>query len=372
MKVAIIHYWLVTMRGGEQVLEGLLDLFPQADLFTHVLDKAKVSPAIAERPIQTTLINRLPLARRHYQKYLPLMPLALERLDLRPYDLVISSESGPAKGVLTRPETLHVCYCHTPMRYCWDLFHDYRESAGRLTRLVMEPALHFLRMWDLASSARVDRFVANSHNVARRIAKHYRRSAEVVHPPVDTAAFTPGNGHEGFYLFVGQLIPYKRPDLAVEACLQSGRRLTVVGEGPMLEGLRSRAGGRVTFLNRQSPADLASLYAGCRALIFPGEEDFGIVPVEAMASGRPVIAYGRGGALETVLEGKTGLFFPDPNQAALVEALDRFEAQEKVFNPRDIAAHAGSFDAGVFKRRMKGFVDAALEEHRRTGPPVFS
>ncbi len=372
MKVAIIHYWLVTMRGGEQVLEGLLDLFPEADLFTHVLDKGKVSPAIAERLTQTTFINRLPLARRHYQKYLPLMPLALEGLDLRPYDLVISSESGPAKGVLTRPETLHVCYCHTPMRYCWDLFHEYRESAGRLTRLVMEPALHFLRMWDLASSARVDRFVANSHNVARRIAKHYRRGAAVVHPPVDTAAFAPGNGHEGFYLFVGQLIPYKRPDLAVEACLQSGRRLTVVGEGPMLEGLRTRARGRVTFLNRQSPADLASLYAGCRALIFPGEEELELLQLKARAAGRPGTANGRGGGLEPVLQGKTGLFFRDPNPGAVSVERDRFEAQEKEFNPRDIAAHAGSFDVGVFKGRMKGFVDAALEEHRRTGPPVFS
>lgn len=353
-RVAIIHYWLVTMRGGERVLERLLQLFPEADVFTHVYDPAAMSATIRAHTVRTSFIQKLPGARRHYQAYLPLMPMALEQLDLRGYDLVISSESGPAKGVIPAPDALHLCYVHSPMRYLWDHYHDYRAEAGWLRRAVMPMLCHGLRQWDTSSAARVDRVLANSSFIRDRIAKAWRREADVVHPPVDPALFSPSDEVEPGYLWVGQLVPYKRADLAIDAFNALGLPLTVVGDGPQAAMLRKRAGPTIRMIPRLDFGELRRAYARCRALVFTAEEDFGIVPVEVMASGRPVVAYGRGGALDSVVEGQTGLFFREQTSEALVAAVQRLEHWLPHFDPRAAMARARDFaperfDAGVLE-----------------------
>ncbi len=361
MKVAIVHYWLVNMRGGESVVEALCELYPQADLYTHVVKPEALSDRLRSHTIRTTFVGRLPGAVRHYQKYLPLMPLALEQLDLRGYDLVISSECGPAKGVFTLPSTLHVCYCHSPMRYVWDMYWDYLDAVPRPLRLLTRLLFHYLRSWDLESAFRVDHFVANSDFVAQRIRNHYRRESDVIHPPVNTAAFKLVDRQKDYYLVLGQLVRYKRADLAVEAFTRLQKPLVVIGDGEQMAELRRKAGPTVRILGRKPFEVIREHYAHCRALIFPGEEDFGIVPVEAMASGRPVIAYGRGGALETVVEGKTGVFFDEQTPDSLISAVQRFEAMEDRFDPAEIRRHAEGFDRTVFKRKFAALVDELLE-----------
>jgi glycosyltransferase involved in cell wall biosynthesis len=373
VRVAIVHYWLLNMRGGERVVEALCELYPEADLYTHVVKPEALSEPLRQRRIRTTFVGRLPGATRHYKKYLPLMPLALEQLDLRGYDLVISSECGPAKGVLTTADTLHVCYCHSPMRYVWDMYWDYLQEVPWLLRPAARMALHHMRRWDLASAFRVDHFFANSAFVAARIRKHYRREAEVIHPPVDTGAFGPAGTRDDYYLVLGQLVRYKRADLAVEAFNRMGKPLVVIGGGEQYEEMRRLAGPTVRVMGPQPLAVIREHYARCRALIFPGEEDFGIVPVEAMASGRPVIAYGRGGALETVVEGRTGLFFKDQTAEALIGAVERFEAAEDSFDARQIMRHARAFDRTVFKEKFAARVEQLLAAPGRAGnavPPV--
>jgi glycosyltransferase involved in cell wall biosynthesis len=231
MKVAIVHYWLVNMRGGEKVVESLCELFPQADIYTHVYNPDNISEIIKKHKIQTTFISKLPFAKRHYQTYLPLMPLALEQLDLRDYDLIISSESGPAKGIIAPPTALHICYVHTPMRYVWDMYPDYRKSAGFLKKWLMPPIMHYLRMWDVSTASRVDSFITNSHYVKQRVQKYYRRNAAVIHPPVETDNFQASEKTEDFYLMVGQLVRYKKTNLAVEAFNRMTKKLVIIGEG---------------------------------------------------------------------------------------------------------------------------------------------
>ncbi|GJD54721.1 glycosyltransferase [Methylobacterium dankookense] len=370
MRVAIVHYWLVGMRGGEKVVESLLRIYPEADLFVHVYKPEAVSPLIRSRRVVESFIGRLPFAAKLYKNYLPLMPMALEQLDLRGYDLIISSESGPAKGVVPPPGSVHVCYCHSPMRYVWNMFHDYRSATGVLKRLLMLPAAHYIRMWDALSAQRVDHFVANSSTVAQRIARYYRRDAEVIPPPVavDDFYIDPQAGRDGTWLMAGELVPYKRPDLAVQAFNAMGRRLVVVGGGEMLDEIRRIAGPTVTVLGPQPFARLRQLYAECFALVFPGEEDFGIVPVEAMASGRPVLAFGRGGATETVVEGVTGLFFDEQSVAAIVDGVERMQALP--LNPQAIRIHAERYATAVFERRMRAFVDSVLAAPERRRPAV--
>ncbi len=371
MKVAIVHYWLLNMRGGEKVVEALCEMFPDADLFTHIYNPEAISPTIRRHKVQTSFIARLPQARRRYQSYLPLMPRALEELDLRAYDLVISSESGPAKGVITRPDAVHVCYCHTPMRYLWNMYHDYREEAGPLKRLAISFFAHRLRQWDVASAARVDHFVANSQNVARRVWKFYRRDAAVIYPPVDTAFYRPAPGEpDEFYLYVGQLTRYKRVDIAIEAFNRLGKPLIVIGDGEERNALTRLAGPTIRFLGRAEDAVLRDHYARCRALIFPGEEDFGIVPVEVMASGRPVLAFGRGGARETVVPGRTGILFDEQTPEALIAAIERFEKFAAAFDPATIAAHASNFSKDLFQRNFRKFVDDALASAAAPPPPA--
>jgi glycosyltransferase involved in cell wall biosynthesis len=367
MKVAVIHYWLVGMRGGEKVVEALCEMYPQADIFTHVYVPDMTSENIKKHRIIPTFINSLPRAPKMYKTYLPLMPLALEQLDLRGYDLVISSESGPAKGVIPPSEALHVCYCHTPMRYIWNMYQDYRNSAGRLTRMMMPPLAHYLRLWDVTSAARVDSFVANSTTVAARIRRYYHSDSVVIHPPVDTNAFSiaPPSELADYYLMAGELVSYKRPELAVRAFNEMKQKLVIIGGGEMLDEIRRLAGPTVTVMGSQPFEVLKQHYARCRALVFPGEEDFGMVPVEAMASGRPVIAFGKGGATETVADGISGVFFAEQTVAAISSAVRRL-ADLKIDSNR-IAEHANRFGRDTFFEKMRNHIDKLLAEKQQRG-----
>lgn len=362
MKVAVVHYWLVGMRGGEKVVEALLDIYPQADVFAHVVDEAAISPKILGRVKACTFIGRMPFAQRFYQSYLPLMPLALEQLDLRGYDLVISSESGPAKGVITDPGALHICYCHSPMRYVWDMYHEYRENAGWLKRLAMPLIMHYLRMWDVSTSHRVTHFVANSRYVSSRIRQYYNRTASIIYPPVAIDRFDVADRKGDYYLVVGELVAYKRADLAVAAFALSGRKLKIVGGGEQHRELSATAPENIEFMGRVGFDELKLLYAQSRALIFPGVEDFGMVPVEAMASGTPVIAFAKGGALETVVEGESGLLFHEQTAQSLNAAVDRFEREGVEFDPIALRAFARRFDEGEFREKWLTLVKEKRRE----------
>lgn len=357
MKVAIVHYWLVGMRGGEKVIEALCEMYPQADIFTHVYVPEMVSDRIRGHRVIPTFINSLPMAARMYKNYLPLMPLALEQLDLSDYDLIISSESGPAKGVIAPPGAVHVCYCHTPMRYIWNMYHEYRAGAGSFARLLMPPLTHYLRIWDVTSAARVDSFIANASTVAQRIDRYYHAPSVVIHPPVDTDAFSIAapSELEDYYLMAGELVSYKRPDLAVRAFNDMKLNLVVIGGGEMLENIRRLAGPTVTVLGMQPFPILKQHYARCRALIFPGEEDFGMVPVEAMASGRPVVAFGRGGATETVKEGVSGAFFHEQTVEAISAAVRSLASMD--IDSAKIALHAAQFGRAPFFEKMRAHID---------------
>ena len=351
MKVALVHYWLTKMRGGEHVLEALCEMFPEADIYTHVYDENAVSDTIRQHKVQTTFISKLPFSKSQYQKYLPFMPRALEELDLTEYDLIISSESGPAKGIIPRPGAFHLCYCHSPMRYLWDHYHSYRSSSGLLARAAFPHIAHRLRQWDATGAMRVDQFVANSAFIAQRIKSYYRRSAEVVAPPVNTKAFSESRqAPEAFYLAAGEFVAYKKFDVAVEAFNRLGKRLVVIGAGEEEAKLKAMAKPNIEFLGRVDFETLKSNFARCQALVFPGEEDFGMIPVEVMATGRPVIALGRGGALDSVVDGKTGVHFDDPSVEGLISGVERFEAM--TFDSDIIQAHSETFNRATFKRRI--------------------
>jgi glycosyltransferase involved in cell wall biosynthesis len=365
-RVALIHYWLVQMRGGEKVLEALCEMYPDAHIYTHVVDRSKLSEIIKRHAIYTTFIAKLPFSKRLYQGFLPLMPCALEELDLSAYDLVISSESGPAKGVITRPDAVHLCYCHSPMRYIWDQYHVYRRDSGIATRLFMSIFAKGLRIWDQSSASRVDRFIANSNFVRMRIRKYYGRDAGVIFPPVELENFTVAAAPaRDFYLCLGELVPYKKTVIAVEAFTRLGKRLVVVGDGGDRKKLEKIAGQNVEFLGRESNERIAWLYANCEALIFPGQEDFGIVPLEAMAAGRPVIAYRGGGALDTVVEGVTGTFFNEQTPESLSSAILRYEATADKFQPELMRRHASGFCKARFKAEIRAAVDALTVEELR-------
>ncbi len=353
-RVAIIHYWLVGMRGGERVLERLIYLFPEADIFTHVYVPEAVSSIIRSQTVRTSFIQKLPGARRHYQRYLPLMPMALEHLDLRGYDLVISSESGPAKGVIAAPDAMHVCYCHSPMRYLWDHYADYRASADWFTGMQMPWIFHFLRMWDVSSASRVDRFLANSTFVQRRISRAWGRESVVVHPPVEVSRFGSRPDVGPRYLWVGQMCAYKRADIVVEAFNTLKLPLLMVGRGELAEKIRRRAGQNIEVVPHLDFCGLREAYQTCRALVFTAQEDFGIVPVEAMASGRPVLAYGSGGACDSVVPGETGLFFDQQTVESLIEGVEAMERWLPAFEPACAIQQAARFapeyfDAGIRK-----------------------
>ena len=366
-RVAIVHYWLVGGGGGENVVKAMLELFPEADVFTLVANPAFSETIVPRDRLHTSFLQHLPGAARHYRALLPLMPAALENLDLRGYDLIISSESGPAKGIVPPLDAVHICYCHSPMRYLWDQYHEYRSATGWLQRLILALCITRLRLWDQASSLRVDRFVANSRYVAARIGRYYRREAHVIHPPVDVDDFALSETRGDYYLITGRHVSYKRIDLAIAACNALGRKLVVTGDGPETPRLKAMAGPTIEFAGRCSFENLKRLYAEARAFLMPGEEDFGIAPVEAMASGRPVIAFARGGATETVLEGRTGLFFGEQTAAALGDAILAYEVCEESFDPAEIRARAAGFAKSRFMAEFAAFVGDALAAARK-GP----
>jgi glycosyltransferase involved in cell wall biosynthesis len=360
MKVAIIHFWFVSMRGGEKVIETLLEMFPDADIYTHVYNPKAVSGQIKSHRVFTSRINRLPFAKKLYQLYMPLMPKALMDFDLQGYDLVISSESGPAKGVVPNPDAYHLCYCHSPMRYLWDMYHEYFRGTNFIVRFFMKRLIPGLRLWDAVSANLVDFFVANSAYVAKRIRRCYNREAEIVYPPVDVEKFlSVERKPEDFYLFFGQLTGYKRADLAIEACIASGRKLVVAGSGAKKGEIRKvKKTGLVTFRGRVSDEEVRELYTRARALLFPGIEDFGIIPVEAQACGCPVIAFRQGGALDTVKENVTGLFFNEQTPESLIAAMDDFERNEVTFSDCGVfKSHVQQFSKGAFTERVKKIVD---------------
>ncbi len=347
MRVALVHYWLLGSRGGEKVLEAICRMLPEADIFTLFYDPALVSPLIRSKNVKASYLNPL---KRFHRGMLPLMPLALEAFDLRSYDLVVSSESGPAKGVLTTSSCRHLCYCHTPMRYLWELYpaylHDFRHNS--LKRALMAPLASYLRTWDYATAARVDHFIANSWNVRRRIWKTYRRKAEVIHPPVDVESFYHACS-EGYFLMVAEMVAYKRLDYAIRTFAHSGRSLKVVGDGPEYRALRKLAAPNIEFCGRVSDIELRDLYSRSAALIMPGEEDFGMTMVESLASGKPVVALGRGGALEIVRE-KCGVLYQDSTEAGLAEALRTFDRIEPSFNPLYLRTAMAEFSESAFSR----------------------
>lgn len=364
-RVAVVHDWLTIPGGSEQVVMELLEMFPAAELFTAVYDPAPWPELITGRPVHASYLSRLPGASRHYRKLLLLMSGAFRRFDLSGFDLVISSSHANAKNVRTAPGTLHVCYCHTPMRYAWEEGFLDGEQVPRLARLALPPVLAWLRRQDLAGAAGPDVFVANSRHVADRIERYYGRTAEVVHPPVHVEHFLEIERQPGeHYLVFGRVVPYKRVDLAVAACARLGRPLRVAGDGRALEAVReqARAAG-IELLGKVSPGERDRLMGSARALLFPGEEDFGIVPVEAQAAGLPVIAYGVGGALETVRDGVTGALFAEQSAASLAGAIERFEGM--ALDEAAVRENARSFGRERFREEMAQVIDRAAAAVRR-------
>ncbi len=363
MRVALVHDWLTGMRGGEKCLEVFCEMFPEAPIYTLVHRPGSVSGAIASHPIHTSFLQRAPWGPKKYQHYLPLYPAAIERFDLRGYDLVLSSSHAAAKGVVIHPGTVHVCYCHTPMRYVWLLYEHYfgGKRYGFPFSWLLPPMATWLRNWDVVTSLRVDHFVANSHNVAARILRYYAREASVVHPWVDLEAFRfdPQRPRGDYLLVISALVPYKRVDLAIDAARQLGKRLVVVGSGVERRRLERRAGANTEFLGWVEFEQLHGLLQGAQALLFPGEEDFGIVPLEAMACGTPVVAYGTGGVLETVQPGRTGIFFQEQTVEAMAEAIEKLE--QVGLAPADARRRAENFSRAGFRVRMEEEVAMALE-----------
>lgn len=363
--IALIHDWLNQLGGAEDVLEALVSLYPDAPIYTALYDRERMPAHWREWDIRAGFIDRLPLARRKQQLYFPLYPFAFEQFDLRGYDVVLSNKSGFCHGIVTGPETMHVCYCLTPTRYVWR-YHQYaeQESLGRITRLGLAPFLTFLRQWDRLAADRVDHFIAISDEVRRRIAKVYRREATIIYPPVNVSRFEPSNRVDDYYLFVGRLVPYRRLDVLIEAFNAMGRPLVIAGSGRDRERLEALAGPTIRFLGYVPDADLPDLLARCRAFIWPGEEDFGISPLQANAAGRPVIAYAAGGSLETVITGPgpmaTGSLFAEQSVAAIIEAVESFDPL--AVSPAAVRRHAEQFDTAVFKRRIDEFVTQKYEE----------
>lgn len=357
-RVAIVHHWFVTRGGGERVAECIASLFPDAEIFTLVSAPAGLPASLAGRRLHHSFLQRVPFARSHHRHMMPLYPEAAASLDLRGFDLVLSSDSGPVKNVRTRPDAVHICYCHSPMRYLYDGYDAYRAQMSGLTRGLFTLAAGRVRRFDLAAAARVSFFVANSHYVAERIERIYGRSSQVIHPPIDLhlARTAPVGDH---YLCAGRLVGYKRTELLIEACRRLGRRLHVVGAGPELDRLRALAAPGVDFFGELSTDALWAQYAGCRALLFAADEDFGMVPLEAQACGRPVVCFGAGGSLETVRATgaePTGLYFAQQTVDSVAEAILRFEAAEATFRPAAAQAWAAGFATPVFLDAMRTFI----------------
>lgn len=356
-KVALVHDWLVGQGGGERVLRCFHEMWPEAPIYTLVYDEAKAPAWTRECDVRTTYIQKWPGAKSHHKLLLSFMPKAWEALDLTEYDLVISSCSSCCKGVLTRPDAVHICYCHSPIRYVWDLYYDYLESAGAVKRLFMPSAIHKIRQWDYLAAQRVDYFVANSAFVAERIKKYYQREAQVIHPGAYVPDELPPERSRDYYLVVSRFVHYKRVDIAVEACNRLAKRLVIIGSGGEEErSLREMAGPTIEFRGHVSDEEMRNAYAGARAFLFPGIEDYGLTPVEAMGYGVPVLAYGKGGALETVSDGQTGLFFYEQNADSLCECIERFETTGVRFSRQKIHKYSKGYSENSFSSSFREFV----------------
>lgn len=369
MRVAIVHHWFLSRAGGERVFDSLASMFPTADVFTLFADK-KYRWSVPNQKITTSFLDKIPGAKSVHRHLLPFYPLAVEMLDLHGYDLVISSDSGPVKGVLTDPGSTHICYCHSPMRYLWDGRSAYQQTMSPLTRSIFGITSHYVRNWDYSAAQRVDHFVANSRYVATRIRKYYRRNSTVIHPPINTQQSYLSPTVDDYYLAVGRLVSYKRTDILMNACAKLGRKLLIVGDGPERKKLEKLSPKGVEFLGELDDSALKSVYAKARALLFAADEDFGLVPLEAQSYGRPVIAFGKGGALETVIgalgnefpldanPAPTGVFFDEQTSASLATAILSFETIEESFSPVHIQNHARQFDTLVFTERMRSFINS--------------
>ncbi|HTV09427.1 MAG TPA: glycosyltransferase [Candidatus Aquilonibacter sp.] len=383
MRVAVVHHWFVTRGGGERVAECIAALFPEAEIFTLVASPAGLPVTLEQRKLHTSFLQRMPLARTHHRHYLPLYPAATRQLDVRGFDLVLSSDSGPIKGVQLSPGATHICYCHSPMRYLWDGYTTYRESMRGLTRLAFSATAKHVRKWDARAAADVSYFLANSQYVADRILRCYGRTADVLPPPIDlhratkVAANSPGE----HYLCAGRLVGYKRTEILIEACQRANRRLRIAGTGPEEPRLRKIGAGdeRIEFLGELSTDDLWSEYSRCRALLFAADEDFGMVPLEAQACGRPVIAYGSGGSLETVRgvwdisqadSQTTGLYFGEQTAGAIVNAMERWESIEGRFHPQAAKDWASHFATTLFLERYLAYVLSKVPEAANACVPV--
>lgn len=360
-RVALVHDWLVSRGGAERVLYDFHLLYPEAPIYVLVYDAEKAPEWTHSCDIRTTYIQKIPCAKNHHRLLLSLMPKAWESLDLTEYDLVISSCASCCKGVITRPDAVHVCFCHSPSRYVWDLYFDYYRDANVIKRFFMPHMIHKVRMWDYLAAQRVDYFISNSDFVGKRIAKFYRREAATIHPSTPVKAQQIKRA-EGYYLVVSRFVKYKRVDIAIEACNKLKRKLIVVGSGGEEEKrLRETAGATIEFRGHVTDEEMESLYAGADAFLFPGIEDFGLTPIEAMASGVPVLAYGEGGALETVLPGKTGLFFEEQTASSLVQCIESFESHTLLFNRKEIAEYAEQFSSEHFREEISSFCNGLLD-----------
>jgi glycosyltransferase involved in cell wall biosynthesis len=356
MKIAIVHDYFTQLGGAEKVAEEMFRLFPQASMFSTVAFNDKMPDSLKDTAIKTSWMQLMPGIRRYYRYYFLLYPLAVSSLNLAHYDLVLSSSSGYVKGVSASRDAMHICYCHTPMRWAWN-FDGYseRESMSPAMKVALRALTSALRQWDVGAARQPDHFIANSKVVAERIQRAYGRTAEVIHPPIDIDRFQPSDQIDDYYMLLSRMVPYKRLDLAIEACTRLNKKLIVVGGGPQRKYLESLAGPTVTFAGRVSDAEAVRLASRCRALLFPGEEDFGMAPLEVAAAGRPTIAYRAGGATETVVDGSTGLFFDQQTPESLMDAIERFETHE--WAPTDIRKHAEGFSVPIFRTRMRRFLE---------------
>lgn len=354
-KIALVHDYFIQMGGAERVAEDLHKLFPTSPMFTTVDARREKPVALAQSPVHTSWMQNLPGIKKHFRHFFPLYPLAIENFDFSRFDLILSSSSGYAKGVRKRRGAVHICYCHNPMRWVWR-YEDYaaREQFGGIKRKMLPLALAGLRRWDLRAARQPDFYIANSQNVAHRIKEVYGRDSVVIPPPIDVKRFLPNEPDEDFYLILSRLVSYKRLDLAIEACKKLNRRLVVIGDGPDRKRLERLAGKQTEFLGRQPDEVVAKYAGGCRALLFTGEEDFGMTPLEINASGRPVIAFGAGGALETVVDGISGVFFKEQSAASLASAIEDFESRR--WNRTIIRRHAENFETEVFNERIREFL----------------
>ncbi len=367
LKTAIIHDWLSSYAGSERVVESFTNLWPDADVFTlfNFLNEEEQKIILKEKIPNTSFIQNLPFARKSYRKYLPLFPYAIEQFDITGYDLIISSSHAVAKGIITSPGQLHICYCHTPIRYAWDLTFQYLKESGMekgLTGLVTRSILHYIRMWDVSSANRVDHFIANSEHIARRINKVYRREAEVIYPPVDTDKFECFEYKENYYLTASRFVPYKKIGLIVEAFSKMpDKKLLVIGAGPDEEKIKKKAGFNIEFLGYQKPDQMKIHMQKAKAFVFAAEEDFGIVPIEALSCGTPVIAFNKGGTAETIQDGVTGIHFSIQTTEAIQNAVVRFENTQNSFDPAILSEYAKRFDRSIFETRIKDFVKEKSE-----------